>query len=158
MNWLPLFAGLLAAACGSAGAAVPGDRLPDCPPLHALPVSGLDGHVIVVDFWASWCPPCRKLMPLLDEWQTARRQEGLRVIAINVDESRADAEALLRRVAVRYPIVYDAAGVCPASFGVQGMPSTYLVDRQGVIRHVHSGFRQGDREVLETLIDALLDE
>lgn len=158
MRWPPLLAVLLVIASGDAGAVVPGERMPACAPLQALSAGGLEGRVVVVDFWASWCPPCRKLMPVLDALQAARAQDGLSVLAINVDESRPDAEALLERVAVRYPIVYDPAGVCPASFDVQGMPSTYLVDRQGVVRHVHSGFRQGDREVLEGLIDALLDE
>lgn len=151
-----------------AAAAAPGDTPPlDC--LIALsardPAQGsaelvraAGGHVLIIDFWASWCTPCRKLMPLLDETLTRRGDDGLRVIAVNVDESREDAERFLARRPVTYPIVFDPQGHCAGAFGLAGMPSTYLIDRAGRVRHVHVGFREQDRDALLTAIEALLDD
>jgi len=151
--------GLLAAAlCSGANAVAPGEPMPVCAALTAVATPAWQGQVLVVDFWASWCPPCRKMMPFLDELHAARGHDGLAIVAVNVDEHRADATRFLERVSVRYPIAYDAAGECPASFDVQAMPSTYLVDRRGVVRHVHHGFRQADRAALSAAVDALLQE
>lgn len=148
----------LPAAGSFAGGIAPGEPMPACAALDGVSRAALTGRVTVVDFWASWCPPCRKLMPLLDELQSARAAAGLAVIAINVDETHADAERFLQRTPVSYPIVFDPGGECPARFGVPGMPTTYLVDRAGIVRHVHSGFREGDRAALTAAIDALLAE
>lgn len=146
-------------ASGSvAGGITSGDHLPACAALDGATRAALTGRVTVVDFWASWCPPCRKLMPLLDELQATRAAAGLAVVAINVDETYADAERFLQRTPVSYPIVFDPGGECPARFGVPGMPTTYLVDRAGIVRHVHSGFRENDRTALIAAIDALLAE
>ncbi|MGE3772077.1 MAG: TlpA family protein disulfide reductase [Gammaproteobacteria bacterium] len=148
----------LAGPLSAAQRIAPGDPVPACAALDEARRAAYAGRVTVIDFWASWCPPCRKLMPLLDELRAARAADGLAVVAINVDEKRKDAEHFLARVAVRYPVVFDPAGHCPAVFGVPGMPTTYLVDRRGIVRHVHSGFREDDAQALVTDIDALLAE
>ncbi len=140
------------------GGLAPGDALPDCVALDAAQHAAFAGRVTVVDFWASWCPPCRKLMPLLEELRVSRAAAGLAIVAINVDETRADAERLLQRTPVGYPVAFDPAGDCPARFGVPGMPTTYLVDRAGIVRYVHEGFREGDRAALVADVDALLAE
>lgn len=117
-----------------------------------------EGQVLIVDFWASWCTPCRKLMPLLDDMSSERKKDGLRVVAVNVDETREDAERFLARRPVGYPVVFDPQGRCAGAFGLTGMPSTYLVDRAGRVRHVHVGYREQDRAALLAAIEALLDE
>lgn len=155
--WL-LILSLLSSPLSAAERVAPGDPVPACAALDEAQRAAYAGRVTVIDFWASWCPPCRKLMPLLDELRSARAADGLAVVAINVDEQRRDAERFLSRVAVGYPVVFDPAGHCPAAFGVPGMPTTYLVDRRGIVRRVHSGFRERDAQALVTAIDTLLAE
>ncbi|MGD9603249.1 MAG: TlpA disulfide reductase family protein [Gammaproteobacteria bacterium] len=146
-------------ACALACAADVGVPAPACAPLAAARAAhGLDGKVIVVDFWASWCPPCRKLMPFLDDLYGSHRDDGLAVIAINVDEVQADAERFLARRPVSYPVAFDAAGECPRAFALAGMPSTYVLDRAGVVRLAHAGYRRDDEAALAATVTRLLAE
>lgn len=136
-----------------------GDAMASCTALRAAAsAESLRGRVLLIDFWASWCPPCRRLMPFLNGLQANYSDQGLSVIAVNVDEVRADAEGFLRRVSISYPNVYDPQGECPARFGVRGMPSTFLIDRHGIVRDVHIGFRNRNRESMRAAVLALLNE
>ncbi|MEQ8659741.1 MAG: TlpA disulfide reductase family protein [Gammaproteobacteria bacterium] len=129
--------------------------------LEAAPAAGFAayaGRVLMVDFWASWCPPCRRAMPWLNTLYAELREDGLTVLAINVDEERDAAREFLDRVPVDYPVVFDPAGNCPARFALEAMPSTYFLDRAGRIRYVHQGFRDRDRDTLRALALELLGE
>ena len=161
MRRLACAAALFAAA--SAIAIEPGDRLPDLtlPALHDSPpvaLAGFRGAVTYVDFWASWCVPCRESMPWLDTVYKRHRAAGFAVVGINKDVAVADADRFLKRVVVSFPLVADVRDAAARAFDVKAMPSGYLVDRKGVVRHVHRGFTAETASALEREIEALLKE
>lgn len=141
---------------------VPGTAAPNCK-LAALG-NGADhdlgqykGKVLYVDFWASWCGPCAQSFPFMNKLDNELRNRGLQVVAINLDENAEDAKAFLDSHPASFVNVADASGgQCPQEFGVMGMPSSYLIDRHGVVRHVHVGFRPGEAEKFRALVEQLL--
>jgi len=116
----------------------------------------LRGKVVYVDFWASWCGPCKKSFPFMNAIDSEFRARGLQILAINVDEQPATAQEFLSRYPANFALGADNTGQCPRAFGVKAMPSSYLVDREGVIRYVHLGFRPGHAEQLRQAIEQLL--
>jgi thiol-disulfide isomerase/thioredoxin len=116
------------------------------------------GQVFYVDFWASWCVPCRLSMPALDAMYRKHGAAGFSVIGVNKDVSEEDAKRFLQRVKVSFPIVADEGDKLAKAFGVKAMPSGYLVDRKGVVRQVHRGFTSETAAALETEIQSLLGE
>ena len=98
------------------------------------------GKVVLIDFWASWCPPCKTSFPALDALYREYQAKGLEVLAVNVDERRRDAETFLDAHPHRLTVLYDPKGVSPQVFGVKGMPSSFLIDRAGNIRFTHMGY------------------
>lgn len=125
-------------------------------PAHNL--QELKGKVVYMDFWASWCPPCIKSFPFLNELENQLKEQGLQVIGVNLDEKVADAQAFLASHPVDFSIVADPSKQCAKSFEVMAMPTSYLIDRKGNIRHIHRGFRSGETEELRALISQLLIE
>jgi thiol-disulfide isomerase/thioredoxin len=118
----------------------------DAPPLD---LAQLRGKVVIVDFWASWCVPCRQSFPWLNEMQAKYRDRGLVVIGVNVDSDHAEAERFLQKTPADFQIVYDPDGALAAQYQVQGMPSSYVIGRDGQQVGVHIGFRNGMREQRE---------
>ena len=116
----------------------------------------LRGQVVYVDFWASWCGPCRRSFPWMNEMQQKYGGKGLAIVAVNVDKKRVDADRFLAQVPGNFPIVFDEAGASPTAFGVKGMPSSYLIDARGNIVMVERGFLDEHRVELEDRIKALL--
>ena len=122
-----------------------------------LALSKYRGKVVYLDFWASWCPPCLKSLPLLEGLRKEFAGSDLQILAINLDADKAKALEFLDAHPVGYPIVSDPEGRLPETFQLKTMPSAYLIDRKGVVRYIHRGFRDGDlneireriREVLE---------
>lgn len=140
-----------------------GDVSPSCklPTFDGTAVHNLEelqGKVVYVDFWASWCPPCVKSFPFLTQLNHDLKDQGLQVIGVNLDEKIADAEAFLEKFPVNFTIAVDADKQCAKDFGVIAMPSSYLIDRKGVIRHVHQGFRPDEAKDLRAAIEYLLTE
>jgi cytochrome c biogenesis protein CcmG, thiol:disulfide interchange protein DsbE len=111
---------------------------------------------LYVDFWASWCAPCKQSFPWMNELQAKFRDRGLHVVAINVDTKRADADRFLKQLPAQFTVAFDPAGEMPKRFAVKAMPSAYLVDPQGRVRMVHRGFKDADRDALAREIDAIL--
>ncbi|MCB1687578.1 MAG: TlpA family protein disulfide reductase [Halioglobus sp.] len=140
------------------GQPAPAVLLPDMSAAGEVSLESLRGKVVYVDFWASWCGPCRISFPILEQLRNELGPEGFEVLAINVDEVEADARQFLADVTVSYPVVRDANGTTPLAFGVMGMPTGYLVDRTGVVRVIHQGFRKSDGEPLRASIVELLGE
>ncbi len=116
------------------------------------------GAVTYVDFWASWCGPCRLSLPALDTLYQELASEGLKVIAISVDVVEEDAQDFLQRYRVTYPVAIDTTGDIARAFSVNGMPSGYLLDKAGRVRAVHVGFKRGDELKLREEISSLLAE
>ncbi len=141
-------------------AAKAGQRMPA---LRTLGLEGsvpaIEGKVILVDFWASWCGPCKKSFPELEALHKAFRDRGLVVLGVNVDRKASDMEAFLKSQQVTFPVVRDAGHTFVGAMGVASMPTSLLVDRKGVIRSIHSGFR-GEETVkeLRAEIQKLLEE
>jgi thiol-disulfide isomerase/thioredoxin len=116
------------------------------------------GKVLYVDFWASWCPPCAKSFPFLNEMDRDLKESGLKIIGVNMDQAPEDAMAFLAKYPANFTVVADTNENCAKGFDVQAMPSSYLIDRNGVIRHVHLGFRDGEAKELRVLAEQLLAE
>lgn len=114
--------------------------------------------MLYVDFWASWCAPCAKAFPFLNALHQDYADRGLLVVGISVDEKPDDANAFIRTHPALFITAIDPTGVCPKAFSVPGMPSSYLVDRKGIIHQVHTGFRDSDivqrRQQIEQLLAA----
>ncbi|MFT5894310.1 MAG: YD repeat-containing protein [bacterium] len=109
------------------------------------------GKVVYVDFWASWCTPCRASFPFMQD-MAEEHGDSLAIIAINVDESRSDADQFLEQFEINFDIVYDAQGALAESFNLKGMPTSYLYDREGQLIGSHIGFKIKDIRSLETTI------
>jgi len=122
----------------------------------AVSIRAHRGKVVIVDFWASWCEPCGDAMPVLDRIYRRYKEHGLVVIGVSVDERARNARGFLRRNRVTFPVVHDADHSVAERYSPPTMPSTYVIDRRGVIRHVHAGFRNGDARRLEAEIRDLL--
>ena len=116
------------------------------------------GRVTYLDFWASWCGPCRLSLPALNRLNIDFSPDDFAVVAISVDYVDEDALDFLSRYPVDYPVAIDKTGDSGRAFAVSGMPSGYLIGRDGHIREVHVGFRKGDEEVLRAQIAALVAE
>ncbi|MFA7329655.1 MAG: TlpA disulfide reductase family protein [Candidatus Delongbacteria bacterium] len=123
-----------------------------------LSLAALRGQVVLVDFWASWCAPCAQSFPWLNELQQKYQAQGFRVLAVNVDKQRKKADAFLAQHPARFPVALDPAGTAAGRYELPGMPSSYLVDRAGVLRRLHTGFRPEETQELEAFIRTLLAE
>jgi cytochrome c biogenesis protein CcmG, thiol:disulfide interchange protein DsbE len=121
-----------------------------------LDLARFRGKVVVIDFWASWCAPCRQSFPWLNAMQAKYRDRGLVVIGVNVDRERAEADRFLARTPADFKIVYDPDGSLAARYQVPGMPSSYVIGRDGQQAGVHIGFRNGLREQREAELERLL--
>jgi len=121
-----------------------------------LSLSAYKGKVVFVDFWASWCGPCQAAMPVIESLRNEFPADQFQVLAVNVDQDPAKAKAFLERRKVGYPSVSDPEGRLPATYGLKTMPTSYLVDRNGVVRFVHEGFRPSDADKLRAEIRGLL--
>ncbi len=118
----------------------------------------LSGQVVYVDFWASWCGPCRVSLPALNNIYQEFSAQGFNVVAINLNRDKNDALEFLNERPVVYPVIYDVQGQLPEVFGVKGMPTAFLLDREGRVRHIHEGFRPGEEVKLRELIAQLIKE
>lgn len=148
-------------AWGLGQAAEVGERAPSCQVQRLdgsgpLDLAGHSGKVVYIDFWASWCGPCAESFLFLDQLEKELKGRGLAVLGVNLDENPADARAFLRKRPVSFALGSDPDGRCPRAYGVQAMPSSYLVDRQGVIRQVHRGFKPGDKPAIREQVLQLL--
>lgn len=106
----------------------------------ALPLDALKGQVVLVNFWATWCPPCRAEMPGLEAVYEAKRAEGFTIVGVSMDEaSRAKVEAFLRARGIRYPVAMGSDEAAAAFGGIASYPTSFLIDRRGRVRYTVEG-------------------
>ncbi len=150
------------ALSGNASASTEGPA-PSCPvsaldQSRTLDISRLKGKAAYVDFWASWCGPCAASFPFMNELDKELKGQGLEIVAVNLDEEPEDAKDFLKKYPAHFTVASDPEGKCPALFDVKAMPTSFLIDRHGNIRHVHMGFRDSDKAEIRKQIHALLSE
>lgn len=121
-------------------------------------LSELRGQVVLINFWASWCAPCREELPLLEKLQARYGAAGFALLAVNVDVERTNAQMLLKRLGVRLIPLYDVEKRVAALYDIDAMPATLIVGRDGRVRYVHRGFRKGYEEKYEQQVRELLKQ
>jgi peroxiredoxin len=121
-------------------------------------LSELRGQVVLVNFWASWCSPCRQELPLLNKIFTRYRAAGFTLLAISVDDDRKNAEAMLKRLELHFPTLFDGNKNVVRLYGVDTMPATLLIDRDGRVRYLHRGYYDGYERKYEQQVRELLKE
>ena len=154
---LALVACLVASVC-SAGIKS-GEAFPDLAgfKLEGKLPDATKGKVVLVDFWASWCEPCKQSFPVMEELHKRYAERGLVIIAVNVDENRPDMEAFLKKNAASFAVVRDANQKLVEKAGIATMPSSFLLDRDGKVRFLHTGFRADEtKKKYEEEIEQLL--
>lgn len=123
-----------------------------------LKLSEQQGDVVMINFWASWCGPCRQEMPLLEALYEKYQDLGFTIWGVNVEEDSSAAKDLLKDVSVSFPILFDTENEVSKKYNLIAMPSTVLVDRDGNQRYFHAGYRPGDEAEYERLIRELVRE
>lgn len=119
-------------------------------------LADLKGKVVYLDFWASWCGPCRKTFPWMNAMQKKYGPQGLAIVAVNVDENRKDADEFLAKLPAEFTVLFDAKQQLAKTYDLKGMPSAYLIDRNGVVKTIHAGFKESQIEELEASVKAAL--
>ena len=137
----------------SPGAPAPALVLPDGAG-QTVALESLRGKVVYVDFWASWCGPCKRSFPWMNEMAQKYGAKGFAIVAVNLDRKREDADRFLKSTPADFTVVFDPAGTTPAAWQVKGMPSSYLVDATGKVVLVESGFRDDRKAEVEERIRA----
>jgi cytochrome c biogenesis protein CcmG/thiol:disulfide interchange protein DsbE len=114
------------------------------------------GKVVVIDFWASWCVPCRRSFPWMNEMHSRYEDDGLVIIGVNVDRQSEDAAAFLEKYPASFAVIYDPEGVLASRYGVEVMPTSIIFDRDGELIHRHSGFKVKRQSEYEAAIRTAL--
>jgi thiol-disulfide isomerase/thioredoxin len=140
------------------GDAAPAFVLPALESSASISLSDYKGKVVYLDFWASWCGPCRFSLPLLGELRDELKEQGFEVVAVDVDEDPEDGRRFLQKYPVSYPVASDPTGLYASDYELIGMPSSFLIDRQGVVRDVHQGFKKEDMIKIKEQVLLLLAE
>jgi len=160
---IPCILFCVALVTAPAGAVSEGDHAPDfsAPMLDGdgmLELSNYRGKVVYLDFWASWCAPCLKAIPEIEKIRNEMPASEFQIVAVNLDQKQKKALRFLKKHPIGYPSARDPEGRIPVQFGLETMPTSYLIDTEGVIRYVHPGFKKGDGDKLRREIRALLEK
>lgn len=121
-------------------------------------LSDYRGQVVYLNFWASWCLPCRDSFSWMNKMQSLYGKEGFKVVAINLDESRARAETFLKQIPAKFDIAYDPHGNTAEHYKLKAMPSSYIIDKNGNMIHANMGFHNKDEADLEEKIRNILQQ
>ena len=123
-----------------------------------LRLSEYRGDVVMINFWATWCGPCRQEMPLLDELYTRYERVGFNLLGVNIDDDSRRAMQMIEELGVSFPVLFDARKEVSKLYEVEAMPVTVLVDREGNVRYVHLGYKPGYEEKYLDQVRSLLRE
>jgi peroxiredoxin len=147
----------LHAASVGPGSAAPSFQLPAAAG-NPVGLGDLKGQVVLINFWASWCGPCRQEMPILEQMYRKYKSAGVTLLGVNVEPKSADAEGFLKSTPVSFPILFDRESKVSTLYEVSGMPSTVIVDRKGKVRYIHHGYKPGDESEYMDQIRTLMRE
>jgi len=134
--------------------------LNSCPAIDLAskkPLTSLDGKWVYVDFWASWCGPCRDTFPFMNELQK-QYKDKLEIVAISVDDNEKDALKFLQKYPANFATYIDSTGACPSEFKVKGMPSSYLISPEGEIVFSKAGFKASSASIIKSTIDKAISD
>jgi peroxiredoxin len=145
------------ASSGLAGQAAP-DFVLKSASGENLRLSEYRGDVVMINFWATWCGPCRQEMPLLDELQSRYNRVGFNLLGVNIDDDSRKAMQMVKELGVSFPVLFDETKEVSELYDVKVMPTTILVDREGTVRHIHHGYKPGYEDKYLTEIRSLLRE
>jgi peroxiredoxin len=123
-----------------------------------LKLSELRGQVVLLNFWASWCGPCRTEMPLLVKIHDKYKGMGFTVLGVNVEEDSTPAISIIKKTKIGFPVLFDNTNSVSKLYNVSAMPSTVIIDRDGNMRYLHEGYKPGDEEKYKEWIKKLLQE
>lgn len=123
-----------------------------------LRLSEYRGDVVMINFWATWCGPCRQEMPLLDELYARYQRVGFNLLGVNIDDDSQRAMRMVEELGIRFPVLFDERKEVSELYNVEAMPATILVDREGNIRYVHHGYKPGYEDTYLDQIRSLLRE
>ncbi len=123
-----------------------------------LRLSEYRGEVVMINFWATWCGPCRQEMPLLDDLYNRYERVGFKLLGVNIDDDSQRAIDMMRELGVNFPVLFDATKDVSKLYDVNAMPVTVIVDREGNVRHIHQGYKPGYEEKYLNEVRALLRE
>jgi peroxiredoxin len=145
---------MFALALLTAGVAFAGVQKGQRAPEFSLPslkgstvaLSQLRGKVVLVDFWAQWCEPCKKELPQLDRLSKEYASKGVVVLAVNIDKQRDNAERMVKQLGLTLDVLLDPAGSVAGSYDLPKMPTSFVVDKKGIVRYVNEGF-DGPKDV-----------
>lgn len=139
------------------GQAAPAFRLPDLAG-RTTTLRSLRGKVVFLDFWASWCVPCRAEFPVLQRLSERYRERGLRVIGVSVDQEASNARGFVERARTHFLVLHDANRAVAERYAPPSMPTSYVIDREGILRHINRGFEPSDDAKFERQVRALLGD
>lgn len=114
------------------------------------------GKVLYLDFWASWCGPCRATFPLMNELRQKYSEDELAIVAVNLDGQRSNADHFLKQYPASFSVLYDPEGVLASRYQLPGMPTSYTYDQQGDLVHTHIGFQENDADAVRERLAELL--
>ena len=164
-NHLKSWLGVTAAIVMATSAVSAGLKQADAPDFTLKSASGENlrlseyrGDVVLINFWASWCGPCRQEMPVLSELHDKYQALGFTVLGVNVEADTVKAKKLLKDMPVSFPVVFDSDSVVSKQYDVVAMPSTVLVDRDGNMRYLHKGYKSGLEDVYQQQVRELIRE
>ena len=123
-----------------------------------LKLSEFRGQVVLLNFWASWCGPCRQEMPALEKLQQRYQKLGFTILGVNVEEDSRQARAMLRDLRVSFPILFDTQNRVSQLYHVSAMPTTVIIDRDGNMRYLHKGYKPGDERIYKKWVKKLVRE
>jgi thiol-disulfide isomerase/thioredoxin len=123
----------------------------------SIKLNDFKGKAVYLDFWASWCGPCKQSFPWMNEMQSKYASKGFQIVAINVDQKINEANAFLKDNPAKFAVAFDPSGKMPLTYAIKGMPTSFLIGPDGKVLSVHSGFRPEQRDELERQIKLSLN-
>ena len=154
---LAIFMGSSLASSGLTGQTAP-DFVLKSATGENLRLSEYRGDIVMINFWATWCGPCRQEMPLLDELYGRYQRVGFNLLGVNIDDDSRRAMAMVNELGISFPVLFDEDKKVSKLYEVEAMPLTILLDREGTVRHVHHGYQPGYEQKYLNEIRSLLRE